>query len=377
LVRGTEVRIWDPCRSANVRRTEAGGAADGGKGAGVRVSELGEFGLIRRIAARLPDYREDVRAAVGDDVAVLALDPGTCGLATCDIQVEGVHFSRELITPFQLGRRAAAVNLSDIAAKGGIPEHLLVSLALPPDLEVSWVDGLYAGLAEEGSRHGVDIVGGNLSRTEGPIVVDVFLMGKVSVEEVIFRSGARPGDVVLVTGWLGEAAVGLSLLRGGPGDVREGWRHLLEAYLTPTPRVKEGRSVAASRHATAMIDLSDGLSSDVGHICEQSWVGVRLFADRLPISGAVRDVAEVTGREGWALALEGGEDYELCLTVPAAAEEEVAAQVREETGTQLTCVGEILKQEAGRWVVLPDGSEVPLRPGGWNHFARDPRLAMR
>jgi thiamine-monophosphate kinase len=325
--------------------------------AGVNVSELGEFALIRRIAARLPHYREDVRAAVGDDVAVLALDPGTYGLATCDIQVEGVHFSRELITPFQLGRRAAAINLSDVAAKGGTPEHFLVSLALPTDLEVSWVEGLYGGLVEEASRHGADIVGGNLSRTDGPIVVDVFLMGKVRVEEVVFRSGARPGDMVLVTGWLGEAAAGLALLRGGRGDLAEEWKHLLEAYLTPTPR--------------------DGLSSDVGHICDQSWVGVRLFADRLPISGAVKDVARVASREDWALALEGGEDYELCLTVPAGAEEEVAAQVQEQTGTQLTCVGELLKQEAGRWVVLPDGSEVPLRPGGWNHFASDPPPAMR
>lgn len=338
----------------------------------MNVSELGEFALIRRIAAWLPDYREDVRAAVGDDVAVLALDPGTCGLATCDIQVEGVHFSRELITPFQLGRRAAAINLSDIAAKGGTPEHFLVSLALPTDLEVSWVEGLYGGLAEEASRHGADIVGGNLSRTDGPIVVDVFLMGKVGVEEVVFRSGARPGDVVLVTGWLGEAAAGLALLRRGPGGIAEEWKHLLEAYLTPTPRVSEGRAVATSGRATSMIDLSDGLSSDVGHICDQSWVGVRLFAERLPISGAVQDFAEVTCREDWALALEGGEDYELCLTVPEGAEEEVAAQVQAQTGTQLTCVGEILKQEAGRWVVLPDGSEVPLRPGGWNHFASDP-----
>jgi len=218
-------------------------------------------------------------------------------------------------------------------------------------------------------------VGGNLSRTEGPIVVDVFLMGKVSVEEVVFRSGARPGDVVLVTGWLGEAAAGLSLLEAEPGGVAEEWKHLLEAYVTPTPRVSEGRAIAASRRATAMIDLSDGLSSDVGHICEQSWVGVRLFAERLPISNEVRRVAEASGREAWGLALEGGEDYELCLTVPAGAEEEVAAQVQGPTGTQLTCVGEILKQEAGRWIVLPDGGEVPLRPGGWDHFASGPHGA--
>jgi thiamine-monophosphate kinase len=343
----------------------------------VKVSELGEFALIRRLAARLPRYRDDVRAAVGDDVAVLALDPGTCGLATCDIQVEGVHFLRELITPFQLGRRAAAINLSDIAAKGGTPEHFLVSLALPIDLEVSWVESLYDGLVEEASRHGADVVGGNLSRTDGPIMVDVFLMGKVRVEEVVFRSGARPGDVVLVTGWLGDAAAGLALLRHGTGDAREEWQLLREAYLTPTARVSEGRAIATSGCATSMIDLSDGLSSDVGHICDQSWVGVRLFAERLPISHAARHVAAVSGREDWSLALEGGEDYELCLTVPAGAEEEVAAQVQEQTGTELTCVGEILKQEAGRWVVLPDGSEVPLKPEGWNHFGGDPWPALR
>jgi thiamine-monophosphate kinase len=338
----------------------------------VDVSELGEFGLIARIARRLPPYGEDVRAAVGDDVAVLALDGNSYLLATCDVQVEGVHFRRKSITPYQLGRRAAAVNLSDIAAKGGTPEHFLVSLALPGTLEVGWVEELYEGLGDEAARYGADVVGGNLSRTNGPVVVDVFLLGKVKADEVLLRSGARAGDVVLVTGSLGGGVAGLALLEQGEADLSEEWEEVLERYLTPIPRVREGRVIASSGKATSMIDVSDGLSSDVGHICDVSGVGVRLFAGRLPLSAGVRSVAAVTGRTGWSLALEGGEEYELCWTVPPGTEEQVTARVEEETGTAVTCVGEILPAEEGRWVVLPDGSEIPLVARGWDHFGSGP-----
>jgi len=337
---------------------------------GMKVSELGEFGLIERIAQRLPPYLDDVRVGVGDDVAVLKLDPETYQLATCDIQVEGIHFLRQWITPYQLGRRAAAINLSDIAAKGGVPQHFLISLALPPDTEVRWVDALYDGLREEASRYGADIVGGNMSKTEGPIVLDLFVLGQVRREEVLLRSGARPGDVVLVTGCLGEAAAGLALVRRPNLPVgKEDAARLRDAYLTPTPRIREGRAIASSRRASAMIDLSDGLSSDIGHICEKSHVGVRLWAECLPLSKPTRRVAELMGRPDWALALEGGEDYELCFIAPAEVEEVLASLVREATGTIVTCIGEVLPDEAGRWVQLADGEEVPLRAGGWDHFA--------
>ena len=335
----------------------------------MKISELGEFALIERIAARLPTYRQDVRAAVGDDVAVLGWDDDHYQLATCDIQVEGVHFQRESITAFQLGRRALAINLSDIAAKGGTPEHLLVSLAVRPDLEVEWVEELYDGLGQEASRYGMDIVGGNLSRTEGPIVVDIFLLGKVARQEVLLRSGAQPGDLVLVTGYLGEAAAGRAVLAGMvSGLSQEERRRLVAAHLTPTPRLREGQAIARSRLATAMLDLSDGLGSDIGHLCDQSGVGVRLWAERLPISPAARDLAQSVGREVWELALGGGEDYELCLTVPPDRERGVAQAVESETGTLVTCVGEILKKAAGRHLVLPGGEEVPLASLGWDHF---------
>jgi len=335
----------------------------------MKISALGEFPLIERVAQRLPPYRNDVRVGVGDDVAVLRLDDQRYQLATCDIQVEGAHFLRHSITPYQLGRKAAAINLSDIAAKGGMPQHFLVSLALPPDTEVSWVDALYDGLCEEAGQYGADIVGGNMAKTDGPIVVDVFLLGQVRQEEALLRCGARAGDLVLVTGWLGEAAGGMALLLQSDLAVgKEEAEQLLAAHLTPTPRVGEGRAIASKRLATAMIDLSDGLSSDIGHICDESHVGVRIWADRLPVSRATRRVAELTGRLDWALALQGGEDYELCFTAPPEAERELAAAVKEATGTEVTCVGEVLPEEGDRWVQVPDGGEIPLKREGWDHF---------
>lgn len=334
----------------------------------MKISELGEFGLIERIATRLPTYRQDVRAGVGDDLAVLAWDDHY-QLATCDIQVEGVHFERESITASQLGRKAVAINLSDIAAKGGTPEHLLVSLAVRSDLEVEWLEDLYDGLGQEASLYGVDIVGGNLSRTEGPIVVDIFLLGKVHKQEVLLRSGAHPGDLVLVTGYLGDAAAGRAVLEGLASSLGpEESRRLVATHLTPTPRLREGQVISRSRLATAMLDLSDGLGSDIGHLCDQSGVGVRLWADRLPVSPASRHVARSTQREEWVLALGGGEDYELCFTVPPDGRRSVAEAVERETGTHVTCVGEMLEREAGRRLVVPDGRDVPLQSVGWNHF---------
>ncbi len=335
----------------------------------MKVRDLGEFGLIERLAKLVAVRREDVLVGIGDDVAVLRADGSALVLVTVDSQVEGVHFLREAITPYQLGRKALAINVSDIAAMGGVPTFALVSLVLPPDLDVAWVEGLYRGLREEGDATGVAIVGGNIARSSDGIVIDLALLGKVAPDELLTRSGARPGDRVLVTGTLGDSAAGLHLVLHPDVQVAEDTRaYLLRRHLTPSARLAEARVIAQARQATAMIDISDGLSSDVGHICESSNVGVRLWADRLPISEAAREVAVVAGRPVWEWALGGGEDYELCFTAPPEAAEAIARRVQETTGTPVTDVGEVLPPDAGRWLVLPDGREVPLTPKGWQHF---------
>ncbi len=337
------------------------------------LKDLGEFELIERIASRLPAYMEDVVVGVGDDVAVVNTGEDHYLLFTCDIQVEGTHFTASVL-PYQLGRKAAAVNLSDIGAKGGEPLHFLVSLALREDTMVEWVDEFYRGLAEEASRYSADVVGGNLSCIQGPQVVDLFLMGRVQKEHLILRKGARPGDLVLVTGQLGNASGGLLLMTRkeleGELDSKE-VDVLTRAHIMPTPRVREGQVIAQSGRATSMLDISDGLSQDLLHICRASKVGVCIHAERIPISSPMENLTSILGVSPWELALKGGEDYELCFTVPSKEAQRLAEEVEGITGTPVTIIGEVLPVERGQWIVTSRGEELPLAPGGWNHFKNE------
>ncbi len=334
----------------------------------MRITEIGEFGLIDRVKEVIGPPGAGVVVGIGDDVAVLRARGDKYLLATCDIQVEGIHFLKEAISPYQLGRKAAAINISDIAAMGGVPTYLLVSLALPKETTVEYVDGLYEGLKEETEMAGVQIVGGNMSHSSG-VMVDIFLLGEVEPEHLLLRSGARPSDKVLVTGSVGDSGAGLALLLDPTRDHSgEEAKEVLKAHLTPTPRLKEGRAIARARVATSMIDVSDGTVSDMSHICEASGVGVRLWADALPISPATRAVAEDLSKEPLEWALHAGEDYELLFTAPADKAEELAALVEDETDTPVTIIGEII--EKGMNLVLPSGKSLPLEPRGWDHFRR-------
>ncbi len=335
----------------------------------MRIRDIGEFGLIGRIARALPSPGEGVVVGIGDDVAVLRTDGTRYILATCDIQVETVHFLRDRITPRQLGQKVVAINVSDIAAMGGLPRYLLVSLVLPKETEVAFVDGLYEGMQEECARWGAEIVGGNMAHSPDGIIVDLFLLGEVEPDRLLRRSGARVGDRVLVTGTLGDSAAGLALLLHPEAVCPDVHRDsVLRRHLTPTPRLWEGRTVARSGLATAAIDVSDGLASDIGHICEMSGVGVRIWADALPISDAARAVAGAVGADPLDWALFGGEDYELLFTAPADRAPELVRQVQEETGTPVGIIGEITPAEEGTTLVRADGVTLPLRKGGWDHF---------
>jgi thiamine-monophosphate kinase len=322
-----------------------------------RIADLGEFPLLARLRRRLAS------AYLGDDAAVLPWPGARAVLATVDAQVDGVHFRRDLMTPEQVGRRALAVNLSDIAAMGGRPAFALVSLLLPDALEVAWLERMYDGLRAEADRWAVAVAGGNVSSTPGPLVIDVTVLGDVEPNRALRRSGARPGDSLLVTGDLGRAAAGLGLLRAGmPAGP------LADAYCTPTPRVPEGQALAATGRVRAALDLSDGLGSDVHRIAEASGVGAVIDAARLPIARAVREAAARLGADPLHLALFGGEDYELLIAAaPADVGTLVAALAP--TGTALTAIGAVRPAAEGVTVRMPDGTERPLT-GGWDHFAR-------
>ena len=335
----------------------------------MNVAELGELGLIDRLLRRLPALRPDVRVGPGDDVA--AIDPGSGPwlLATTDAQVAGVHFLLERTDPRRLGQRAAAVNLSDIAAAGGRPTHFLVSLVVPPATEVSFLDALYDGLAEECARHDVDVIGGNVS--SGPVlIVDLTLFGEVEAGAMLRRDGARVGDSVLVTGELGAAAAGLALTLAPELHAKlaaEDVERALQALELPVPRVREGQALVRTGGATAAIDTSDGLAADLAHLCDRSGVGVRIDAAALPIARPASELARVLARDPVDSALAGGEDYELLFT---ASPDRVAALVEalRGCGTSVTVIGTIIESSAGRSLRSASGEERALGRTGYVHF---------
>lgn len=279
----------------------------------MKVSELGEFGLIQAISRLIKESRDECSPAwqqltigIGDDAAAWRAEPGIT-LATTDCLIQSVHFTLDTTGWYELGWKAMAVNLSDIAAMGGRPRYALVALELPAETEVEDVMALYRGLLRLGHEHGVAIVGGDTNSADR-VLISLAVTGQ-SGESLLTRSAARPGEVVAVTGCLGAAAAGWRLLKE-KRPATEGDTPLRQAFLTPHPRLAEGE-LLVSEGVRAAIDISDGLVADLGHICQESGVGALIEVARVPQHPAAR---RLFGEEALGLALSGGEDYELLFT---------------------------------------------------------------
>jgi thiamine-monophosphate kinase len=340
------------------------------------LAEVGERALIDHIRERLP-MTAGVRVGPGDDAA--AVEVGPVALLTTDCLVEGVHFTREIAPARLVGRKALTINLSDIAAMGGIGRYAMVSLLLPPDVSVGWVDSLYDGMLERAAEAGMALVGGNLARSRKDIVVDVTLIGDAG--RMMLRSGARPGDRVVVTGTLGAAAEGLRLLEEGARLDEDGrllatglWTEssstavaaCLRAQLDPRPPFAVARSVSERGLAHAGMDLSDGLSSDLHEMCVRSGVAAAIESALIPVDPKAAGLARAGGADPLELALHGGEDYQLLLAV---APDEVG-ELRELArvfGSDVTVIGTFVE---GAPAVTLHGAfgERPLAPRGHDHF---------
>lgn len=330
---------------------------------------MGEFTLIDRLTKNLPAYTENVIVGIGDDCAVLDWNKDLYQLATCDVQVSGVHFLPEIATPQQIGEKAIAVNISDIAAMGGTPNSCLVSLLLPKDIKTEYVDKLYQAIISSCKKYNIQIIGGNISSAK-QLAIDIFLLGQVKHDELLLRSGAKPGDKILVTGTLGDAAAGLALLQNQHVQISEAAKEsLINRQLSPVPRIKESVIIAKSKKATAMIDISDGLAGDVQHLCDRSAVGIVLWEDAIPIKKETISVAQQLQKDPVAFALEGGEDYELLFTAPAKEVDEIIATVKEKTGTQITVIGEVVSKKEGLTIRSKNGENKSLKINSWDHFA--------
>jgi thiamine-monophosphate kinase len=327
-----------------------------------------EFAVIKAIRER-SRLGQGVRVGVGDDCAVLEPEVGAPLLATTDLLIEDVHFRRRYASPFDIGWKALAVNLSDIASMGGRPRWALVALALPASTGAADVDAFYDAAWALAAEHGVAIVGGDTSASPGGWIVNVTLLGDAA-QPPLLRSTARVADVVAVTGPLGRSAAGLALLSSPAltGVSASAVADVSAAHLRPVPRVREGQWLAAAGGVTAMIDLSDGLVTDLGHLVEESAVGAHIEISRLPVSEAVSQVAAGCGQDALAWATSGGEDYELLLTCDPAAWARVARDFERAIGRPLHRIGEITEAARGTVYVDAAGHPVNLAPG-FEHFA--------
>lgn len=334
----------------------------------MQVGELGEFALIARLQRFLRDATgQQVIRGIGDDCAVVRAAPGTELLLTTDTQEEGCHFRREWSTPQDIGWRCLAVNVSDIAAMGGMPLGAVVALCLPAALDVTFVDAFYEGMQVLARDYDCPIIGGNITRAAATLSVTITVLGEVPSGKSLYRSGAQIGDEIWVTGELGGAKAGLEALCHPHEVAHLRPEQVLSRYRRPRPRLREADYLRQHGKIRSLLDISDGLSSDLVHLCEASGVGALLDAACIPLHPQVHQVAHALQADPLAFALHGGEDFELCLTAPpghlATLQHDFVRQFR----CPLVRIGTI-KAGIGVTLCLSDGTQTPLQAQGYDHF---------
>lgn len=346
----------------------------------MKLSELGEDRFLEELRERVPKPGPPVKLGIGDDAAALSLPAKEYALMSTDVLVEHVHFTRSTLPPRFIGRKAVAVNASDIAAMGGRPIGVLVSLCVAVDTEVDELLELFDGVITRASELEVEFVGGNLSQSPGPMMVDVSILGASLGGKLLTRAGARPGDSIYVSGKLGASAEGLDLLEEGmavsaagallvPNRLRDGPIPLAEiclrAHMDPEPRVTLGQFLCKKGAASACIDLSDGLTRDLNRLCRESGVGARIEETALPIHPGVLAWERVKHKPPLEKALAGGEDYELLFT---SSDEKKIEDWSRENALPVTRIGEVTEARHGVILILREGTERVLKSGGWDHF---------
>jgi thiamine-monophosphate kinase len=312
----------------------------------LKIKDIGEFGLIDRISRKTKD--KDIVVGIGDDAAIIKIKKGLQVLTT-DCLVEGDHFRKDWFSPKQIGMKAIEINVSDVAAMGGIPKYVLVSLALPKDLSVEFVEELYKGMWKACDKYNIDIIGGNMTHCE-KIVISITLTGEVDIKNLSLRSGAKPGDLIFVSGNLGNGRAGLRLFQ----EKIKGYDEIKKRYLEPNAQLKLALILAP--FVNSMEDISDGLASEIKHICNESKCGANIYKDKIPILDEVRNVARELGDDVYDYALYGGEDFKLAYTVSEENIENVNG----------IFVGEIKKNKDIN--LISQGIEKTITADGYDHF---------
>ncbi len=337
----------------------------------LKVSDIGEFELIDRIQ-RIIDgagYKPGLLIhGIGDDAAVFTPEPGYEMVVTCDSMVDGRHYLKEHMTPIEIGRRAMVMNISDIGAMGGIPLYALVTLGLTSSETVNEIEEIYRGFLQELEPFNASIIGGNITKTAGNTFIDITLIGKAKRQFLTLRSGAKPGDALMVTGYPGSSGAGYRLITDGISQSLEN-KTLIDAYLRPVHRAREGHSLAVSGLISSMMDVSDGLSGDLYHICETSSAGAEIWEEKLPVSTSIRDISNLYEKTPADFILSPSDDYELLFTCAPQNIERVEG-ILAEFDCPVTHIGDIVPMAQGMTLINSNGERKPLNKKGWDHFSK-------
>ncbi len=335
----------------------------------MKMKDIGEFEFIDKIKNGCLIRTDGVVQAIGDDAAAFKLDAGKLTLVTTDLLVERVHFLRDATTGFNLGYKALAVNLSDIAAMGGIAREAFISIAVPVDCDLAFLEDLYRGMRHLASQYDVNLLGGDTTGSKTDLVINVGIVGSVSAHAMLTRQAARPGDRIFTTGYLGDSRAGLHLILNGITISTGDYEALFEAHILPHPYLVEGQFLSAQTGVHAAIDVSDGLVSDLGHILSASHVGARLWCAHTPVSPQLQRFCTQFGFDAVDYALTGGEDYTLVVTMAADHAEAAQQSYERRFGKPLFEIGEIT-DTCRLELVDPTGRVKPAVAKGWNHFKK-------
>jgi thiamine-monophosphate kinase len=334
-------------------------------GASASIAGAGELALIDRIRERFPDATGTLTIGIGDDAAVAAGVRGELQVLTTDVLVEGIHFDLAFSSFADVGYKALAVNVSDLAAMGATPRLALLSLILPDRLTVADLDSLLDGFSRMAEEAGVILAGGNITRTPGPLTIDVTAVGHVRPRRVLTRGGGKAGDILYVTGDIGAAAAGLGVLRASAQLPDDQVAALIDRHRRPTPRLRVGTLLGRTRTATACMDLSDGLADAVSQLAQASGTGALIDAAALPVPAAARRWFESQGQDPVRAVLAGGDDYELLFAVSPRRGGRLRTVIRQARGVRVTRIGELTASPA--ILVKRDAATEPM-PDGFTHF---------
>jgi thiamine-monophosphate kinase len=330
----------------------------------MKLKDIGEFGFIERIKSGCLIRDRGVIKGIGDDCCLFKTSQDLATLLTTDMLVENVHFLLSAISPYELGRKSLAVNISDIAAMGGNPKEAVISIAIPDTVEVVFLDTLYDGMKSMAKEFGVNILGGDTTWSPEHLVINIALIGEVPQDEILYRLGAREGDVIFLTGPVGSSAAGLDIILTGRSFKEQ--NELLKAHHNPLPHVREGRTIASAKIANSLIDVSDGVAADLGHICAESGLGAIIEEESIPTTPTFRAYCEQFKQDPTHLSLHVGEDYVLLGTASRDAADRLE-RVLKSKSFEFYLIGNMVS-EPGLKIRYRDGSTEAIGARGWDHF---------